>query len=275
MRWDRPSGAWRFVAPREKLERRAALPGAGAYDGACRGIQRALAAGVETAALMPLALSATWLVNNPTPSPIFKRWLEADMLGGFVELIDLLESPRAWKDATPDVRAQSQALVAALTPPGHGAGALSKVLALFLPERVPLMPDLAVRFVLGPLSAPLPPANRPDAQTASSDAFLPMMDAFAEGADTLASELAALSAEPSMRELPASAALDRLIWFESSGFRFFRKKETGGFVWIAHAGEEAVVPVACALGDLGDEPIALDDPSRPIVARALEALKSA
>jgi hypothetical protein len=60
---------------------------------------------------------------------------------------------------------------------GHGAGAMSKALALLAPAAAPLMPDAAIAFALG--TVPMPELKNADAQTASIDAFCPMMTWFA------------------------------------------------------------------------------------------------
>src|SRR6185503_16870177 len=77
---------------------------------------------------------------------------------------------------TAEERAMIQGGIRALAVDGHGAGAVSKPLALIAPDAVPLMPDAAVWFALGSV----PPPEAADAQSASIDAFSPMMTWFAE-----------------------------------------------------------------------------------------------
>jgi len=103
--------------------------------------------------------------------------------------------------------------VAALGDEPYVTEALSKVLALVVPEAVPLMPARARAFVLG------------ESARDDRDAFGRIVDWFARAALTHATELGAIAREHAESEQPveltAAGVLDRLLWFDSEGHAHF------------------------------------------------------
>jgi hypothetical protein len=229
--WACPDGA-------TKLRARAQLPGAFAFDHAQAGLSAALARGVPIADLLAPAFASSWLVNSDAPSPVFRKWLSAPDLWG--RLVAALAS--GWLGIASQDKVKFAAGVRALAVEGQSTGALSKVLALFVPEAVPLMPDRAVWFAL----RSVPRGKDLDAQTAPIEELVPMLDWFAEQAQN--AELASVA---SAVGLSPARALDRLLWFDSAGYQHFE-----GFHWVKDGECEAVVHVDLPI-ESGAEPIDL------------------
>jgi hypothetical protein len=129
----------------------------------------------------------------------------------WLSLVEVLEEPlQGPLDA--ESREAMLAGIRVLGPEAHGVEAISKVLALLVPDAVPLMPLPARAFVLGE-SAP------EDAR-----AFVAMIEWFAGAVQQGRTELASWA--EAHEEVPLSAAqvLDRLLWFDSEGHRHFPGK---------------------------------------------------
>jgi hypothetical protein len=101
--------------------------------------------------------------------------------------------------------------VASLGDEPYVTEALSKVLALVVPEAVPLMPAPARAFVLGE-----------DAKN-DRDAFGRIIEWFARAAMMNATELARIAREHREVALTPAGVLDRLLWFDSEGHTHFPK----------------------------------------------------
>ena len=97
-----------------------------------------------------------------------------------------------------------------------GLGSLTKVLALLRPQLVPMMPDAAIYWAIGRGVSP----TEADQDTTPSDAFAPMLDWFADNTRANERQLVALAAAHSKATLDAPQVLDRLVWFESWGYRY-------------------------------------------------------
>jgi hypothetical protein len=264
IRLSRDGTIWTCAFGTEKLRARARLPGAFAFDAAAHAVARARAAGIPARELLPLALGSSWLVNSAVPSPIFRRWLTPPLEGAWTELLGALAGgPWSWDERTKAERDAIARAVASLAVDGHGAGAVSKVLALLVPE-VPLMPDAALWFATG--SVPRP--DKPDAQTAGAEAFVPMMDWFSRETASNEPDLETLAETYGGPPLTAAQTLDRLVWFESVGYRHFRSKTGAGFFWVKDGEREAVIMLdvpreGAALGD----PVDLTAPECPPAVR--------
>jgi hypothetical protein len=89
--------------------------------------------------------------------------------------------------------------------------AMSKVLALLVPEVVPLMPEAARGFVLGDEAKTMAPGA----------VFARMVAWFAQATAAHAPELASLARQHTEVALTGAQALDRLLWFDSEGHRHF------------------------------------------------------
>jgi len=279
---------WLVADPVAKLVLRARLPGAFSFDRTAEALARARRAGVAVGDLLPCALAGSWLVNNVVPSPIFARWLSPPANGYWRTLIPQLDVDFT-ADHTDAADERILANLKGLAVEGHGAGAMSKILALLVPQNVPLMPDAALSFALG--TVPLPEA--PDAQTADLASFMPMFNWFwrtvaahREKLEAIAEEEAKQRPRPADPFLPAQV-LDRIIWFDSIGYKNFTKGkmlEQGAYVWVKRKNGEAVeqavvgVPIvreAPAAG-LPEGPIDLDaEPSGPWKDQATKALDRA
>ncbi|MEO8797049.1 MAG: hypothetical protein ABI551_04120 [Polyangiaceae bacterium] len=216
---------WTVVDALGKLALRGRLPGAFGFDRATEALNRARAAGVAIGDLLPLAFPASWLVNSAIPSPVLAKWQLPPFVGYFRTLIAQLETgPHALADLD---EARLTSTVTPLGIDGQGAGAISKVVASLVPGAMVLMPDAALAFAIG--APPLP--ETPDVQTAGAAAFAPMLKWFAGEVATHEAELNDLAARDARarapaKQLTAAQLLDRLIWFESAGYRAMR----GGIV---------------------------------------------
>ena len=201
---------WRIESATAKLTLRATLPGARVFDLAAESLRRIRAAGVPTIEQLPLALPASWCVNSPAPSTVLRRWALPPLRDVWLLLIEVLEEPRMGRLDPESTQAILDG-VRALGPEAFGVEAMSKVLALLLPDAVPLMPAPARTFVLGARVSEEPRA------------FVEMIDWFAAAVEGGRAELASWA--KAHEEVPLSAAqvLDRLLWFDSEGHRHFPK----------------------------------------------------
>lgn len=220
-------GAWPIALPDIKLQLRGRLPGASAFDDAAFGLRQARGAGTSADVLLASAMAGSWLVNSAVPSPVIQKWLGAKLRKEWASLIESLESPSPDR---PKIEAHLTSIVAA----GGSLGAISKVLSLVCLTPVPLMPDAALAHVLRAVPVP----TEADAQTAPVRCFFPMFDRMHETAMREAEALTALvKVAPLLR--PADV-LDRVVWFDSVGYRHFRNDQ-GGWHWVRNEAVEAVV----------------------------------
>jgi hypothetical protein len=200
---------WTIVDADTKLAWRAQLPGASGFDGAAHVLRGLQARGADALDLLPLALPASWMVNSSATARAFRRWMGSEGRGAWEELLRIVDftlSFEGWLSLDDPARATAERLVAALAPDAEGASltAVSKVLALLRPQVVPLMDEAAVSFALDLSAAPR--------------AFVPMMDWFARAALAAADALVAVAARHDHAVLDAAQVLDRLVWFDSSGY---------------------------------------------------------
>lgn len=250
------SHPWHLSQPRAKLQVRGRLPGAFGFDLAADTYRKARRAGLDPADLIPLALPGSWMVNNKVPSPVFQRWLQPALRPIWARLVLLLDGDAAaWLARGPDERAQVEADLQLLadhdlaargttlpagsppgTAPGTAAG-LSKVLALLCPDTVPLMDDAALHFALGLVPCPA----TADTPIAGPGSFVPMLDWFARAVLANTSPLAALAAAYVHAPLSPAQVLDRLLWFETWGYRVCRQPTP--WAWVSEGEREAIVPV--------------------------------
>jgi hypothetical protein len=192
---------WRIEDGKRKLSCRARLPGARVFDLAADSLRRAKERGVPLIDRLHLALPASWLVNSPAVSPVLRRWALPPQREVWLDLVDALQ-------ASPlHVEAVDRSVVALGAEP-YAVEAISKLAALLAPDAVPLMPLPARTFVLG------------DAASAPK-AFAAMVRWLTGEARAHAAELDALAASHAEVPLSAAQVLDRLLWFDSEGYRHF------------------------------------------------------
>jgi hypothetical protein len=205
---DLPAGTtWHVLEPGKKLAHRAQLPGATVFDLVAQSLRVAKSRGVGLDDRFVLALPASWLVNSPAISPVLRRWALPPHRETCLALIDVLEGA-AWPLDT-ETRQALRVGLASLGNERYVTEALSKVIALLVPEAVPLMPEPARAFVLGADAANAP------------DAFARMADWFGAAVETHAAELARIAHEHRNVELTGAGVLDRLLWFDSEGHKHF------------------------------------------------------
>jgi hypothetical protein len=231
---DGKSSPWTIALPLEKLALRGRLPGAFSFDRATETLSRARAAGIGAGDLLSLALPSSWLVNSAVPSTSMAKWHIPPFPGYFRTLIAHLEIG-VHELANLDEKRIADAITP-LAVDGQGAGAISKIVASLVPKSTPLMPDAAIAFALGTVAAP----TTADAQTAGPEFFAPMLKWFARVVvqqEDLLRELAKQDAKaraPS-KELEPAQLFDRLLWFESAGYRVMRGAivNGAGYHWLA------------------------------------------
>jgi hypothetical protein len=249
---------WTLAEAADKLRIRDGLPGAYTFDRAEAALARAEANGTKRTALLPLVFASSWLVNNKSAATVYRKWLQPPLVDVWIELASLLEGgTEVWRDLDADERATIAVGVGVLAVDGHGVGAMSKALALLAPAAAPLMPDAAIAFALGTVA--MPPLKNADAQTASTDAFSPMMTWFAEAVASAADGLAAIASDHAKTgglSLSPAQVLDRLLWFDSIGHRHFRT-QTDAWWWVRDDQGEAVVRLEASPED---PPVADDGP---------------
>lgn len=215
------------------------LPGAYGFDLAAHGARVARARGVAFDDLLALAMPSSWMVNNGAPSPVFRWWL-AERRGAWAELCARLEGgAEAWLATDAAGRAAVEALCRSLAAKGHGACAISKVLAVLCPQTVPLMDDAALHFALG--AVPMPATA--DKPTADAAHVVPMLDWFARAVRDAEPTLIALARDYDFAPLDAPQVLDRLLWMESWGWSHLGALDTPAprFWWLADGPREGIV----------------------------------
>jgi hypothetical protein len=206
-----PSGkVWELSGVNRKLSQRARLPGARVFDLSADSLRVAKGKGLSDAARLPLALPGSWLVNSPAQSIVFRRWaLEPDRQI-LLQILGLFDPPRLGP-LEPETAEALGTLVGALGKEPTLVEAASKVLALLVPHSIPLMPPLAVSFVLGAgAGAPADPA-----------AFVAMASWFGEAVEEHWDGLTECAAAHTEVPLDAAQVLDRMLWFDSDGFKHF------------------------------------------------------
>ncbi len=201
-----------------KLRRRGSLPGAFGYDLAAAAFRGAIARGCAPESLLSAAMPTSWMVNNRAPSTLFAKWLRPPLAGRWAALLELLEGGYA---AHADISAADRSAIAAhvdaLCMDGHGVAAVSKVLALLLPQSVPLMDDSAIALLTGGVARPADDRS----PTAGAEHFLPVLDAFSAQVAAHEADLIALARDYDLAPLDAPQVLDRLLWYDSFGHRHF------------------------------------------------------
>ena len=195
-----------------KLALRARLPGAHLFDRATHALRQARVLGVPLDARLELALASSWLVNSPAPSSALRALAEPprfEALQSFAALVGSLDDTVSERDL-PEIEATVD-LLAAAWPDAQGRGAemLSKLLALVGPETVPLLPEPACRLLVGE-----PPS-------AAGARFVACLTVFRRASLALETGLIALAREHKAAVLEPAQVLDRLLWFDSEGFRHF------------------------------------------------------
>lgn len=196
-----PQGTkWCIDHAAEKLALRVELPGARVFDLAADALRRAKDAGVAEESRLALALPASWLVNSPAISPVLKRWALPPDREIWLDLVAALEARRG---------AQLAGLVQRLGGEPYAVEAISKVLALLVPGAVPLMPPAACTFALG------------DGASGGPTTFTAMVGWFGESVARCRGELADIARAHPLVPLEAAQVLDRLLWFDSEGYRHF------------------------------------------------------
>jgi hypothetical protein len=209
-------GEHAVIDPLAKLDARGSLPGAYGYDLGAHGMRMARARGVPPMALLACAMPGSWMVNCRAPSPVFRAWLSPplpDVWGGLYELLS--GGPESWLSRSSEERAAVTTLVSALCIEGHGVAAVSKVLAYWVGESVPLMDDAMLSLALGAVAEPA----TADDPKAKAEHFVPAMDWFSKRALDHEAELIALARAYTLAPLDAAQVLDRLLWVESWGWR--------------------------------------------------------
>ncbi len=196
----------------QKLALRARLPGAHLFDRATHALRQARALGLPLDARLELALASSWLVNSPAPSSALRALAEPPRFGALQSLaVALGELDEVPSGRAPDALEATVDLLAAGWPDANGRGAevLSKLLALVVPETVPLLPEPACRFLVGE-----PPS-------AAGARFVACLTVFRRATLALESGLIAVAREHKAAVLEPAQVLDRLLWFDSEGFRHF------------------------------------------------------
>jgi hypothetical protein len=207
---DLPGGTtWHVREAGKKLAYRAQLPGARVFDLVAQSLRRAKARGMSAEDRFTLALPASWLVNSPAISKVLRRWALDPHREVCMALIDVFDRGPAEWSADPGTPEGIRLCVASLGDESYVTEALSKVLALVVPESVPLMPGPARAFVLG------------EAAKDGRDAFGRIVDWFAHAVIAHAAELDRIAREHREVELSAACVLDRLLWFDSEGHSYF------------------------------------------------------
>ena len=197
---------------RKKLSLRAGLPGAYLFDRASHALRQARGKNVSLEARVDLAFASSWLVNCPAPSPSLRALSQEPLYPLVIAIAETLEDlPDAIDPATEtELSGAVNALSSALGDKApQGAEVLSKILALVLPETVPLLPDPACRYLLG--EPPKDPGVR----------FVRGLSVFRAATIALYTELVAIAKEHEENVLDAAQVLDRVLWFDSEGFRHF------------------------------------------------------
>jgi hypothetical protein len=201
-----PGGSeWQIRDAEKRLSLRARLPGAFVFDVSANCLRNAKARGAPALERIPLAFSGSWMVNSPASSKVMRRWSLPPQFDVWIALVGALEGPLE----SPGEWAPVKALIGRLGDEPFLIEAVSKVLALLLPQIVPLMPEPARKFLLG------------DGAGADADAFVQIADWFVQTTRTEAATLDEWAASHEEVTLERAQVLDRLLWFDSEGYRHF------------------------------------------------------
>jgi hypothetical protein len=201
-----PAGTeWHLRDPEKRLALRARLPGAFVYDLSAHSLRTSKARGTPVAERLPLAFAASWLVNSPASSRVLRRWSVPPQIDVWIALVSALEGPLENAGEWAPVKA----LVQRLGDEAVLIEAVSKVLALLVPNAVPLMPEPARKFLLG------------EAAGGGVDAFAAVGEWFVRETRAHAAELDDWASRHEETNLEGAQVLDRLLWFDSEGYRHF------------------------------------------------------
>lgn len=226
--------------PAEKLLARGALPGAYGYDLGAHAMRMARAKGVQPMALLACAMPGSWMVNNRAPSPVFRAWLAPPRVEAWAALYELLSGgPEAWLSRTADDRALVTELVRALCIEGHGVAAVSKVLAYWIAESVPLMDDAMLSLALGTVTEPA----TADDPKAGAEHFVPAMDWFCKSVLTHEDTLIQVVREYPLAPFDCAQTLDRLLWVESWGWRLRIGQAPGVYARVRDGARSGILRV--------------------------------
>jgi hypothetical protein len=211
-------GTWRVERAAEKLALRDALPGANGWDRAAAAFRSVYGNGPRDHLLAP-AFPTSWMVNCRAQSRTFQRWLAPPLRDHWRTLLkQTAGGPEAWLELPESGRAAVEDAVTALSIDGQGPCAISKSLALLVPETVPLMDDAAIALLTG--AVPMPATA--DDPKATPSLFVPMLDAFARAVLDAEPQLVELARAHTLVPLDAAQVLDRLLWVDSWGHRVLR-----------------------------------------------------
>jgi hypothetical protein len=199
---------WQIDDAPRKLSCRARLPGARLFDLAAASLRRARDQGLSPTDRLYLALPASWLVNSPAVSPVLRRWALPPQRDAWLALVAALEAPSLERDAILDP-------IRRLGDEAYAIEAISKVAALMVPDVVPLLPAPARAFVMG------------EAAGSGGAAFVAMVTWFSREAGANAAELEGIAKEHAEAPLSGAQVLDRLLWFDSEGYRNFAAEGFG------------------------------------------------
>ena len=175
------------------------------FDVSANCLRKAKARGAPALERIPLAFSGSWMVNSPASSKVMRRWSLPPQFDVWIALVGALEGPLE----SPGEWAPVKALLGRLGDEPFLIEAVSKVLALLLPQVVPLMPEPARKFLLG------------DAAPADADAFVQIAAWFVKTTRDAAATLDEWAAGHDEVTLERGQVLDRLLWFDSEGYRHF------------------------------------------------------
>ncbi len=211
-------GTWKIERAAEKLAARDALPGANGWDRAAASFRSVYGSGPRDGLLAP-AFPTSWMVNARATSRVFQRWLAPPLASHWRTLLQQTSGgAEAWLALPESGRSAVEEAVSALSIDAQGPCAISKALALLVPETVPLMDDAAISFLTGLMPMPAT-ADDPKAPAA---VFVPMLDAFASAVLAGEENLIAIARAHTAVPLDAAQVLDRLLWVDSWGHRVLR-----------------------------------------------------
>lgn len=201
-----------LVHANEKLSLRAGLPGAYLFDQAAHALRQARGKGLALDPRLDLAFASSWLVNSPATSVVLRAFSRPPLRPVVVAIATALEDlPDELDEGTErELTGAIDVLSGALGEKSlQGAEVLSKLLALLSPETVPLLPEPACRHLLGE-----PPAT-PGAR------FVTGLRVFRAATFALYTDLVTVAKAHEEAVLDAAQVLDRVLWFDSEGFRHF------------------------------------------------------
>lgn len=227
-----------IVDPLAKLLARGSLPGAYGFDLGAHAMRVSRARGVAAMTLLPCAMPGSWMVNARAPSPVFRAWMSPPRVQAWEALYELLSGGSdAWLSRSEEERDAVGKLVAALCIEGHGIAAVSKVLAYWIGETVPLMDDAMIALALGALAEP----STADDPKAGAALFVPVMDWFSRTAVEHERTWIQVAREYPLAPLDTAQTLDRLLWIESWGWRLRYGAEHGPYARVRSEDRSAIV----------------------------------